>query len=131
MFCFDLVQRAHGHFGDIVGDELPAGALGVAGGEALSVPQVPCRDQDGSVSFELMAAHKRFRCGSPLSSTAKTEVRPTESCLRDCRGGDGMWYQHSPAGGRMGVNYGLVNASEQKQRVAFLPAGFCWDTDPL
>lgn len=45
-----------------------------------------------------MAAQKSFRCGSPLSSTAKTEVRPTESCLRDCRGGDGMWYQHSPVG---------------------------------
>lgn len=51
VFGLDLVQRAHGHFGDIVGDELPGGALGVAGGEALSVPQVPCRDQDGSVSF--------------------------------------------------------------------------------
>lgn len=34
-----------------------------------------------------------------LSSTAKTDVRPTESCRRVCRRGDGMWYQHSPVGG--------------------------------
>lgn len=39
----NLVQRAHRHFGDVVGDELPGGTLGVAGGEALAVPQVPCR----------------------------------------------------------------------------------------
>lgn len=36
----DLVQRSHRNLGDIVGDELPGGALWVAGGEALSVPQV-------------------------------------------------------------------------------------------
>lgn len=36
----DLVQRPHRNLGDIVGDELPGGALWVAGREALSVPQV-------------------------------------------------------------------------------------------
>lgn len=41
--AFDLVQRSHRHFGDIVGDELPGGTLGIAGGQALAVPQVPCR----------------------------------------------------------------------------------------
>lgn len=35
-----LVQRSHRDLGDIVRDELPGGALRVAGGEALSVPQV-------------------------------------------------------------------------------------------
>lgn len=41
-FQSDLVQRPHRDLGDIVGDELPGGALRVAGGEALSVPQVTC-----------------------------------------------------------------------------------------
>lgn len=36
----DLVQRSNGNLGDVVRDELPSGALRVAGGEALSVPQV-------------------------------------------------------------------------------------------
>lgn len=36
----DLVQRPHGNLADVVGDELPGRALGVAGGEALSDPQV-------------------------------------------------------------------------------------------
>lgn len=40
VFFFDLVQRPHRDLGDITGDELPGGALRVAGGEALSVPQV-------------------------------------------------------------------------------------------
>lgn len=36
----DLVQRPYRNRGDVVGDELPGRALRVAGGEALSVPQV-------------------------------------------------------------------------------------------
>lgn len=42
-FPTDLVQRPHRHLGDVVGDQLPAGALRVAGGDALPVPQVACR----------------------------------------------------------------------------------------
>lgn len=42
-FLTDLVQRPHRHLGDVVGDELPARALRVAGGDTLSVPQVTCR----------------------------------------------------------------------------------------
>lgn len=34
-----------------------------------------------------------------FSSTVKTDVRPTDSCLSVCLGGEGMWYQHSPVGG--------------------------------
>lgn len=45
-FLTDLVQRPHRHLGDVVGDELPAGALRVAGGDTLSVPQVTCRGRE-------------------------------------------------------------------------------------
>lgn len=38
--CTDLIQRPHRNLCDVVRDELPGGALRVAGGEALSVPQV-------------------------------------------------------------------------------------------
>lgn len=40
VFWSDLVQRSHRDLGDIIRDELPGGALRVAGSEALSVPQV-------------------------------------------------------------------------------------------
>lgn len=40
----DLVQRSHGDLGDVVRDELPGGALRVAGGEALPEPQVTCTE---------------------------------------------------------------------------------------
>lgn len=45
-FLTDLVQGPHRHLGDVVGDELPAGALRVAGGDTLSVPQVTCRGRE-------------------------------------------------------------------------------------
>ena len=35
----------------------------------------------------------------PFSSTAQMDVLPTETCFNFCLGGEGMWYQHSPAGG--------------------------------
>lgn len=35
----------------------------------------------------------------PFSSTAYTEVWPTDTCFNLCFGGDGMWCQQSPATG--------------------------------
>lgn len=35
----------------------------------------------------------------PFSSTVYTDVWPTDSCFNLCLGGDGMWYQQSPATG--------------------------------
>lgn len=41
LLCPHLVQRSHRHSAHVVGDVLPTGALGIAGGDPCSVPQVP------------------------------------------------------------------------------------------
>lgn len=116
----DLVQWPHGNLGDVVRDELPGGALWVAGCEALSVPQVTYMNTKkvfhrilNNYFQESLVSVKGKTRYSLLSSTAKTEVRPTDSCLRVCRGGDGMWYQHSPVEGPEREGRALMHVLKQ------------------
>lgn len=54
-----LVQRPHRDLGDVVGDELPGGALRVAGGEALPVPHVAYGEQRGRTGSYLCVSSPR------------------------------------------------------------------------
>lgn len=122
----DLVQGPHRHRAHVVGHVNPAAALGVAGSHSLAVPQVPWGDRDrvtqgsledtpstslpttvpqttspgggpGAWPIRVLQESPKTAQHSPFSSKANTDVCPTDTCFSLCLGGDGMWYQQSPA----------------------------------
>lgn len=87
----NLVQGPYRHLADIIRDVFPGGALRVTGGHAPSVPQVFWTGNTRTIKI-VVTTKINMRCGVtlPFSSTACTEVRPTDTCFSFCLAGEGM-----------------------------------------
>lgn len=129
----NLVQGSYRNLADIIRDVVPGGALRVTGGHALSVPQVFWTGNSHAIKI-VVTTKINMRCGVslPFSSTACTEVRPTDTCFSFCLAGDGMWYQLSPVARYKTQNIkGCYCSHFQSQSRIHWPAGFCGQTEPL